>query len=89
MNPNGMETRAINPVKPTNTTIRAISLAKFQRVSIGGTMASTNEDVDNCEDSSNLACRGLLAWSEIYVCDLYLIYFVKEYNSHTVYESIN
>ena len=23
-------------------------------------MASTNEDVDNCEDSSNLACRGLV-----------------------------
>ena len=58
MNPNGIETRAISAVKPTNATIKANSLAKFQRVSMGGIMASTNEDVDNCEDSSNLACRG-------------------------------
>jgi len=60
VNPNGIETRAISAVKLTNTTIRANSLTKFQRVSIGGNMASTNEDVDNCEDSSNLACRGLV-----------------------------
>ncbi len=72
MNPNGIETRAISAVKPTNVTIKANSLTKFQRVSMGGTMESINEDVDNCEDSSNLAWRGWIGMERDMLMNLLL-----------------
>ena len=51
MNIRGIDTRAINEVNPTNDRIRANSLTKFHRVSIGGIIASTSDVVDNCEAS--------------------------------------
>ena len=61
MNTNGIDTRAINVVNPTNDKIRVKSLTKFHRVFMGGIIASTSEVVDNCEASLDPAPRGLVS----------------------------